>query len=81
MSSIDMRTTGKLTRQPKAASICRFATPPGPIATAKRCQFGSKPRPRRHWAKLVCKLLSYRMATRIDTQDIGSTATNFNVME
>jgi hypothetical protein len=78
MSSIDMRTTGKLTRQLKAASICRFATPPFPVATARRCHFGGKERQRRQWAKLVCKLLSYRMTTAIDNQDIGSTAANFN---
>jgi hypothetical protein len=81
MSSIDLRTTEKLTRQLKAANICRFATPPVPLATGRPCHFGGKARLRRHWAKLVCKLLSYRMMTGIDTQDIGSPATNFNSME
>ena len=80
MSSIDLRTTGKLTRQLKAANICRFATPPVPLAIGRRCQFDGKARLRRQWAKLVCKLLSYRMKTGIDTHGIGSTATNFNSM-
>ena len=83
MSILNMRTPGKLTRQFKAASICRFATPPVSVATGRRCHFGGKASQRRQWTELVCKLLSYRMTTGIDKQgiyDIGNTATNFNAM-
>jgi hypothetical protein len=81
MSNIDMRTTGKLTRQLKAASICRFATPLATIAAGQRCHVGSEASQLRQWTDLVCKLLSLGMTPGIDTLDIGSTAANFNSME
>jgi hypothetical protein len=81
MSSIDLRKTVELTRQFKAASICRFATPLATIAAGQRCHVGSEASQLRQWTDLVCKLLSLGMTPGIDTLDIGSTAANFNSME